>query len=504
MKQINKILIIAALSMLFWYSPSKAQENSGTLLDSLSEGDELLDSNLVYKDMFEDSLKDQGNWVKIVKSDFIKEVNGNDTELDELSTSGNDDYLYVWRPVEMGYNPYVNGRWVFTYDGWVWVSNYYWGWTTYHYGRWWYSPFWGWVWLPGHVWAPNWCYWREYGDYYGWHPYGPRIHWRTHHGHHRNHVIITHPTRWVFVNKKKLNENITKKDVLKTNLKDVVKNSTRINNVNTFDEKVKYIGPDVTAVSVNTGKKINPENIATVKSKNDQEIKNKKNTVSTKDDNNYGSKNTTGYENRTSNKNKSTESGNNGSTYNGNKESNRNSNNGNRESTRSGNNGSRESTKSGNNGNRESTKSGNNGNRETKSGNNGNKTSSPKKVSENTNQNSTSNKKSENYVSKETYTAPKKESTVKKETYTAPKKETKTYDPPKQETKTYNPPKQETKTYNPPKQETKTYNPPKQETKTYNPPKQENTVRRESNNSGRSENNTTKESSNNNTSVRKK
>ncbi|MCE1164031.1 MAG: hypothetical protein LWX07_01355, partial [Bacteroidetes bacterium] len=449
MKKINGILIIAALAMLFCYSPSRAQENNGTLLDSLSEEDDLLDSNLVYKEMYEDTLKDQGNWVKIVKSDFIKDVNGTDTELDDLSTSGTDDYMYVWRPNAMEYNPYVNGRWVFTYDGWVWVSNNYWGWTCYHYGRWWWSPFYGWVWIPGRVWASNWCYWREYGDYYGWYPYGPRIHWRTHHGNHHNRVIITHPTKWVFVNKKKLNENITKKDVLKTNLKDVVKNSTRINNINTYDGNVKYTGPDVTAVSVNTGKKITPETISTVKTRNEQEIKTKNNTVSTKDDNNYGKKNNTNYE---GNKNKSTESGNNNNTYNSKKETNKNNestrsgNNENRESTRSGNsenNGNRESTRSGNNGNRESTRSGNsgnNGNREStrsgNSGNNGSRSTSPKKISENTNQNSVNSSSNNNYV--------------QKQTYTAPKTETKTYTPPKQETKTYTPPKQETKTYTPP------------------------------------------------------
>ena len=56
MKNLNIILVIAATAVIFCLSPAKAQVNSGTLLDSLSEEDELLDSNLVYKEMYEDSL----------------------------------------------------------------------------------------------------------------------------------------------------------------------------------------------------------------------------------------------------------------------------------------------------------------------------------------------------------------------------------------------------------------------------------------------------------------
>ncbi len=524
MKNLNIILVIAATAVIFWLSPAKAQVNNGTLLDSLSEEDELLDSNLVYKEMYEDSLKDQGNWVKIVKSDFIKEVNGNDTELDELSTSGNDDFVYVWRPYVMDDGPYVNGRWVFTYDGWVWISYYSWGSYCYNYGRWWFSPYYGWVWIPGRVWAPNWCYWREYGHYYGWHPYGPRIHWRNHHGHHHNHVIITHPSKWVFVSKKKLNERITKTEIVKTGLKDIVKNSKRINEVNNYDEKIKYVGPEITALSKETGRKINPESNSDIRTKYDKEIKeyNTKTVTSKEDNNNNGTKsgnnstyngnsnrdanNNNGYKESNRNSNTSRESNKNSNTS---RESNKNSNTS-RESNRSGNNGSRETNRSGNNGSRESNRS---GNRETnRSGNNGsresNKNTTPKKMSSEFNEskkndaNTKVSTKTENKIKKEIYTAPKTETKVK-QTYTPPKTETKvkqTYTPPKTENKikkeSYTTPKTETKvkqTYTPPKTENR------QKTETYTAPKTENRNTTKVQNTQPK-----KESSNSNTSVRKK
>lgn len=81
----------------------------------------------------------------------------------------------AWRPVriEVGWNPYSVGRWVWTDYGWYWDSYEPFGWATYHYGRWTYDNYYGWIWVPDYTWGPSWVEWR-YNDYYiGWAPLPP-------------------------------------------------------------------------------------------------------------------------------------------------------------------------------------------------------------------------------------------------------------------------------------------------------------------------------------------
>ena len=84
-------------------------------------------------------------------------------------------YGQVWRPrgVPGDWRPYYYGRWEWTSEGWLWVSDEPFGWATYHYGRWNYDPTWGWVWVPGYQWAPAWVTWRYGPDYVGWAPLSP-------------------------------------------------------------------------------------------------------------------------------------------------------------------------------------------------------------------------------------------------------------------------------------------------------------------------------------------
>lgn len=83
--------------------------------------------------------------------------------------------LYAWHPagVASGWRPYVHGRWMWTDDGWYWMSDEPWAWATYHYGRWYYDDSYGWVWIPGYEWAPAWVEWRYGGACMGWAPLGP-------------------------------------------------------------------------------------------------------------------------------------------------------------------------------------------------------------------------------------------------------------------------------------------------------------------------------------------
>ncbi len=88
-------------------------------------------------------------------------------------TVGN--YGRCWRParVSFGWQPYSNGRWLYTDYGWTWASYDPWGEIPYHYGTWVYDPADGWVWVPGTVWGPAWVTWCSTDDFIGWAPLAP-------------------------------------------------------------------------------------------------------------------------------------------------------------------------------------------------------------------------------------------------------------------------------------------------------------------------------------------
>ena len=98
---------------------------------------------------------------------------------DNLASYGNwiqrPSYGWVWTPrtVDTGWRPYQDGHWVWTDQGWTWISDEPYGWATYHYGRWYEDPELGWVWVPGDEWAPAWVSWQEGDDYIGWAPLPP-------------------------------------------------------------------------------------------------------------------------------------------------------------------------------------------------------------------------------------------------------------------------------------------------------------------------------------------
>ena len=100
---------------------------------------------------------------------------------DDLASSGNwvesPNYGWVWSPrsVASDWRPYRDGNWVWSDQGWTWVSNESYGWATYHYGRWYDDPQYGWAWVPGNDWAPAWVSWQEGGNYIGWAPLPPSV-----------------------------------------------------------------------------------------------------------------------------------------------------------------------------------------------------------------------------------------------------------------------------------------------------------------------------------------
>jgi hypothetical protein len=99
-----------------------------------------------------------------------------------------DDSVYgrVWVPyrrvVGVGFSPYVSGgHWELTvYDDWLWVSDYPFGWITFHYGNWVWLSRGHWAWVPGYRWAPAWVDFRvgSSAGYVGWGPSAPTYVWR--------------------------------------------------------------------------------------------------------------------------------------------------------------------------------------------------------------------------------------------------------------------------------------------------------------------------------------
>jgi hypothetical protein len=123
-----------------------------------------------------------------------------------------DDPFYgrVWVPhrgaVGADFRPYVSGgRWELTAgDDWLWVSDYPFGWVTFHYGRWaWLSGGLGWGWVPGYVYSPAWVDFRiGSSGYVGWGPAPPYSVWRggvfISLGVHRPVPYVFCPTTYVF------------------------------------------------------------------------------------------------------------------------------------------------------------------------------------------------------------------------------------------------------------------------------------------------------------------
>jgi hypothetical protein len=121
----------------------------------------------------------QQNQTSVQQQDAPPPVITYQTYYNELSPYGQwvytPDYGNVWVPsAGADFQPYGTcGHWVLTAYGWTWVSDYTWGWATFHYGRWEFDGVMGWFWIPGYEWAPAWVSWRSSPGYYGWCPLGP-------------------------------------------------------------------------------------------------------------------------------------------------------------------------------------------------------------------------------------------------------------------------------------------------------------------------------------------
>ncbi len=182
---------------------------------------------------------------------------------DQLSPHGkwarHPDYGYIWIPrVHATFSPYSSdGHWIFTEEGWTWISDYSWGWAPFHYGRWTRDNYYGWVWIPDTEWAPAWVSWRRSAGYFGWAPMGPGISVNIAIGKGYN-----EPNQhWTFVRDRDIQRpDINRYYINRTQNISIIKKSTVIVNTHVDNSRhVTYIaGPDKADVQRVTGKPVKP------------------------------------------------------------------------------------------------------------------------------------------------------------------------------------------------------------------------------------------------------
>ena len=196
MRSLKIVAMLVALNTIAWFIPQEASAQHGSASYRL----------------FYDALSPYGYWV-----DYP-------------------NYGYVWMPdVDPDFSPYATaGHWVFTDDGWMWVSDYPWGWATFHYGRWDYDELYGWFWVPDDEWGPAWVSWRRSPGYYGWAPLRPGISINISFGsdyRERN-------ERWIFVRDRDIaRPDIDRYYVNRTNNATIINNSTLIVNTQRDDKR---------------------------------------------------------------------------------------------------------------------------------------------------------------------------------------------------------------------------------------------------------------------------
>ncbi len=266
----NKTAAIALFFLVFIFciKTSFSQTNEDSLLQqvnnidvsltSFDESDEDLYDNPVSFQTFYDDLSDDGEWIMITKEEIEKELNDGEGQGYASNYIADENLVYVWRPTgtETDWRPYMNGHWVYTTSGWMWASNYRWGWACYHYGRWWKSANYGWVWLPGYVWAPAWVQWRISENHVGWCPLTPRAEWKWEKGITAANYGYRNPdNQWVFVGKEKFADNLDNSVVLPVNENNnLVKNSESVLEMKFDNGKVHGRGPDVADIEKRTGR----------------------------------------------------------------------------------------------------------------------------------------------------------------------------------------------------------------------------------------------------------
>jgi hypothetical protein len=219
-------------------------DNNGSddVYNNSDESEPEQDNSAVTYQSFYDDLNPYGSWIN------------------------NPQYGYVWVPLQAGagFSPYLtNGHWEYTEYGWTWISDFEWGWATFHYGRWFQDPGYGWMWVPGYDWAPAWVVWGEYNNYYCWAPVWPGEYTSTHYGGRDHH--------WYFVEHNYINDpNVSNHAISntvvnhdKTNIEPKI---NIIDHVGSYNRSVFFSGPKVKEVEKAVGRPVEHVKVASAPS----------------------------------------------------------------------------------------------------------------------------------------------------------------------------------------------------------------------------------------------
>lgn len=249
--------------------------------NDIEETDEDL-FNVDYKEFY-DELAPHGEWVEVKGDDIgvdMKQGTSSGESKKSISFSeifgvksayANDVSLgafFVWKPapnlavgITAGeppvYQPYTNGQWVHTNNGWYFRAASQHEEITHHYGRWVHTPAMGWLWVPGRVWAPAWVDWREEDEYIAWAPVPPSVYIV-------NNVIIAPPVyeeRYVIVERRYFIEPEVYRysyKVHKHKHKVKITEWRRMDGIMVVNNTVINRGPDVTLIQNVSGRTYEP------------------------------------------------------------------------------------------------------------------------------------------------------------------------------------------------------------------------------------------------------
>lgn len=283
--KMQKIIIFSAAVLI---SFSISAQNQDSLLEKIKDieislneppdSEENLYLNTVSFQSFYDVLSPMGEWIQITKEDIDEDLSdGEGQSMHSLTGLAEDDFLYIWKPnAGSDWKPYMNGRWEYTEQGWLWVSADNWGNTTYNYGRWWNSPKYGWVWLPGYTWAPAWVRWKvsDNGKHLGWTALTPKAKWKSETGiSSDNYKYKNSDADWVFTDYNSFTGELNSGKIVPVSENSaLVKNASDITDIRTENDLIITNGPDVNKIEEKTGKKYNRKRLRFQKGKHNTVI----------------------------------------------------------------------------------------------------------------------------------------------------------------------------------------------------------------------------------------
>lgn len=258
--------------IIFLLSSNIRSQNQDSLLEKIKNLDiSLEDDELTYEENlylqnvsfqnFYDLLFPYGEWIQVTKDDIEEDLNEGEGQGRNFNSIQEEEFLFIWKPNEnTDWKPYLNGRWIYTEQGWFWESSDKWGNYTYNYGRWWNSKKFGWVWLPGYVWAPSWVRWKISEDhkYIGWVGLTPKAKWEYIVGINENNYRYKNKNNeWVFTDINNFSDEINHNATIKSNkINDILTSCKDIINVTVINDRINSLGPDVNKIESISGKKM--------------------------------------------------------------------------------------------------------------------------------------------------------------------------------------------------------------------------------------------------------